>query len=42
MNVFIYFFLSIDDNTSVFSIEDIKKKEAFYYMCPYLCPVALI
>jgi len=28
MNVFIYFFLSTDDNTSVLSIEDIKEKEA--------------
>jgi len=28
MNVFIYFFLSTDNNTSILSIEDIKEKEA--------------
>jgi len=32
MNVFIYFFLSTDDNTSVLSIEDIKEKEASLFV----------
>jgi|GEM_PF-5804128 len=40
MNVFMYFFLSTDDNSSILSIEDIKEKEASL-LVPTLLPSSL-